>query len=199
MPETDTDGVVPSPASQVLRLLRPEPEPTPGPPQPEDLHFDTIFTQYAPYVANVALRILGRESEVDDVVQDVFVSVFRNLEQVRDAGAIKGWLATITVRTASRRLRKRRLKEMIGVSRDVASYNNLASSDATPEQRAVLNAVYRALDRLPARERLPWTLRYVEGEQLARVAELCGCSLATAKRRISAAHAKIKEACDAQG
>jgi RNA polymerase sigma-70 factor (ECF subfamily) len=40
--------------------------------------------------------------------------------------------------------------------------------------------------------RVAWTLRYVEGEKLERVAEHCGCSLATAKRRIAAAHAKIQ-------
>ena len=41
-------------------------------------------------------------------------------------------------------------------------------------------------------QRLAWSLRYVEGEKLEQVAEHCGCSLATAKRRISAAHARIQ-------
>jgi RNA polymerase sigma-70 factor (ECF subfamily) len=51
--------------------------------------------------------------------------------------------------------------------------------------------VYRALDKLPARERVPWTLRYVAGEGVSEVATLCGCSLATAKRRIARAHEKL--------
>jgi RNA polymerase sigma-70 factor (ECF subfamily) len=51
--------------------------------------------------------------------------------------------------------------------------------------------VYRALDRVPARERVPWTLRYVEGESLEQVAVLCGRSLATTKRCIAEAHQKI--------
>ena len=56
--------------------------------------------------------------------------------------------------------------------------------------------VYRALDRLPTRLRVPWVLRYVEGESLQDVAKLCGCSLATAKRRILAAHTKISSQLD---
>jgi RNA polymerase sigma-70 factor (ECF subfamily) len=53
--------------------------------------------------------------------------------------------------------------------------------------------VYRALDRLGTAERLAWTLRHVEGERLDAVAQLCGCSLATAKRRIAAANAHVRK------
>jgi RNA polymerase sigma-70 factor (ECF subfamily) len=50
------------------------------------------------------------------------------------------------------------------------------------------------LDELPAAERLAWTLRHVEGERLEQVARQCGCSLATAKRRIAAAQDAIEQA-----
>ena len=73
-----------------------------------------------------------------------------------------------------------------------SEYNEVADESATPEQRAVLAGVYRTLDSLPANERIAWSLRYVEGEKLERVAELCGCSLATAKRRIKSAHETIQ-------
>jgi RNA polymerase sigma-70 factor (ECF subfamily) len=48
------------------------------------------------------------------------------------------------------------------------------------------------LDRLPVNERLAWSLRHIEGEQLESVAVLCGCSLATAKRRIAAAQQAVE-------
>ena len=49
------------------------------------------------------------------------------------------------------------------------------------------------LRRLPQRERIAWTLRYVEDESLEMVATACGCSLATAKRWIAAADAEIRK------
>ncbi len=55
----------------------------------------------------------------------------------------------------------------------------------------LLKRVYAILEELSVNERLAWTLRYVEREQLDDVARLCGCSLATAKRRIAAAQAAI--------
>ena len=49
------------------------------------------------------------------------------------------------------------------------------------------------LDKMPTDLRLAWSLRYMHEETVESVAELCGCSLATAKRRISAAQGRINE------
>src|SRR6185437_11293417 len=66
------------------------------------------------FVARLVFRLLGREDEVDDVVQDVFVSLFGNLKNIRRPEALRGWLATTTVRMARRRLRLRRIGFLLG-------------------------------------------------------------------------------------
>jgi RNA polymerase sigma-70 factor (ECF subfamily) len=151
---------------------------------------EAVFRRYSRYVAAVALRLLGRDDEIDDVVQEVFLEAVRGLARLREQGALKGWLATVTVRVAGRRLRRRRLRLLLGLDR-FPGYLELASPDAPPDQRAMIARVYLLLDRIPVRERLAWTLRHVEGEPLDEVARLCGCSLATAKRRIAAARARL--------
>jgi RNA polymerase sigma factor (sigma-70 family) len=138
---------------------------------PDD--FDTLFRRFAPYV---------------------FVIAHRHLDKVRDRSATKAWLSRVTVREAARHLRRRRVKRVLGIAGDVAGSPHLADHGATPEDRAMLLSVYRVLDRLPTAERLAFTLRHVEGERLEAVAELCGCSLATAKRRIAAATARVRAA-----
>jgi RNA polymerase sigma-70 factor (ECF subfamily) len=150
-----------------------------------------LFERFAPYVARIALRLIGREAEVDDLVQEVFLAAFRQRHQVREPAAFRGWLATVTVRKARRHLQRRRWKSLVGI--DTAGYApELRDTGVSPEQKALLARVYEALDRLPVDHRLAWTLRHVEGERLERVAERCGCSLATAKRRIASAHARIR-------
>jgi RNA polymerase sigma-70 factor (ECF subfamily) len=67
------------------------------------------------------------------------------------------------------------------------------ATGARPEARAELRLVDRALARMPPAERIAWVLRHVEGETLEDVARACGCSLATAKRRIAAAEARLAE------
>jgi RNA polymerase sigma-70 factor (ECF subfamily) len=157
------------------------------------LEFDAVFRRYAPYVAAVAHRLLGRDSEVDDTVQEVFLVAVRGLSRVRDPASVKGWLARIAVRAARRRLRLRRLRGLFGVH-DPLAYDSVADRQASPEERALLGRVYRVLDAVPTDQRIAWTLRHIEGERLEAVAELCGCSLATAKRRIAAASRILEEA-----
>ena len=153
---------------------------------------DVLFRRFAPYVAKIGYRLLGRQEEVDDLVQDVFLDAHRGLRRLREAEAVKGWLATVAVRKAKRRLRARKLRALLRLD-DAPDYVQIADDGASPEDRALLAGIYRVLDGLSVDERLAWTLRYVEGEKLERVAELCHCSLATAKRRIKSAHAAIRE------
>jgi RNA polymerase sigma-70 factor (ECF subfamily) len=151
---------------------------------------EALFERFAPYVARIGLRLLGRESDVDDLIQDVFLAAFRQRHQVRDPAAFKGWLAVITVRTARRQLRMRKLRGLVGL--DSLPPLELREPGMSPERRALLGRVYRALEGLPIEQRLAWTLRFVEGEKLEDVAQHCACSLATAKRRIAAAHARLQ-------
>lgn len=158
--------------------------------RPRELTLEALYEDYAPYVGAVASRLLGRASEVEDVVQDVFAVAVRGLRRRDDEREVKGWLAKVTVRRCVRQLRLRRLWSFVDGSAS-PSYERLAEPSAGPEERRLVSEVYRAMDRLPAHERVAWTLRHVEGETLEDVARLCGCSLATAKRRIASAHEKL--------
>ncbi|MEM9860282.1 MAG: sigma-70 family RNA polymerase sigma factor [Myxococcota bacterium] len=151
-----------------------------------DERLDALYREHARYIAGVATRVLGRDDEVDDVVQDVFVQAMKDLRQVRDPGAIRSWLARITVRTARRQLRKRRLRRWFSGERDY-DYSRLAARGLTPERAAELARLYEVLDTLPVDERVAWSLRNIEGHSLEAVATMCECSLATAKRRIARA------------
>lgn len=165
---------------------------------PADGSLDAVFRRYAPYVARISLRLLGRREEVEDVVQDVFVDAVKGLGQIRDPDAVKGWLAAVTVRIVSRRIKVRRLKRLLRL--DAAPhYDRIEAPGASPEQRALLANVYNVLNEVEVDARTAWILRYVEGERLESVAATCGCSLATAKRRIAAAQRRLDAALGLEG
>lgn len=152
-----------------------------------------LYREHASYVAAIGLRILGREHEVDDLVQDVFLEAMRGLSRVREPKAIRGWLATIAVRRANRKLRRRYFRMMFHLD-ESPDYEACAAADATPEERAHVASVYRALDRLAPRARVIWALRHIEGETLERTAELTSCSLSTVQRTLREAEAAIEAA-----
>jgi RNA polymerase sigma-70 factor, ECF subfamily len=150
-----------------------------------------LFRDHAGFVAALGTKLLGREAEVDDLVQDVFIRAMRGLKNLRDPGAVRGWLAAIAVRQASGRLARRRLLRVLGL--DTAhDYEWIADESLDEQDRAALVDVYRALDNLPPRLRIPWVLRFAQGEQLDTIASLCGCSRATVKRRLEAAQTQLE-------
>lgn len=143
------------------------------------------FVRFSPYVAAIGMSLLGRDEELDDLVQEVFLKAHKHLDQLRQPELIKPWLAQITVNTAKRMLYRRRIVRFVGLD-DYEGYAQLQSVGADPEQSAQLAQMYTILDKAAVADHLAWTLRHVHGERLQRVADLCGCSLATAKRRIAA-------------
>lgn len=151
---------------------------------------EQLYERYAAYVGALASRMLGRVVEVDDVVQDVFASAATGLRRRDNEQEVRGWFAKVTVRRCMRQLRVRALWRIVSLDED-PSYDRLAVPDASADERQLIAEVYRALDALPARQRIPWALHHIEGEGLPRVAELCDCSLATVKRRIAEARERL--------
>jgi RNA polymerase sigma-70 factor (ECF subfamily) len=151
-----------------------------------------LYTEHARYVAWFASRLLPRQDEVEDVVQEVFVIAAKNLESLNDPPKVRGWLKTVTLRRAGRLLRWRRVRARFGIARDAGGIENfVAAPGANPEDRAALRELLLVLDRMPTDLRIAWSLRYMHEETVESVAELTSCSLATAKRRIAAAQRVI--------
>jgi RNA polymerase sigma-70 factor (ECF subfamily) len=154
-----------------------------------------LFRRHAPRLLPLLTRLLASTVDAEDALQDTFVTAFRDLGQLREREAFGGWLRGIAVHQAHRRFRRRRLWSLLGLDRQIpdATLDQLAGDAVLPDVRADLSRLDELLARLPSKDRAAWILRHVEGYELADVAAACGCSLATAKRRIAAAHERIAE------
>lgn len=151
--------------------------------------FELLYRRHAGFAMNLAVRIQGSASDVEDVVHDAFIKAHQRLGDLRDAAAFRSWLGAIVVRLVRSRLRRRRLMATLGLTHagDAVDLDAVAAGDASPEARAQLAQVYALLQTMPTEDRIAWTLRYVERHRLEAVAQLTDCSLATAKRRIARA------------
>lgn len=148
--------------------------------------FSQLYRRYARYVAGVAFRLYGEDSEIDDTVQEAFVEAVRCLDKLQDPSRLRSWLVTITVRCVRRRIGKRQRRRRLadGVA-------EVAPRASDPKDRAQVDALYQALDQIPDKLRIPWILHNVEGETLPEVAKLCDSSLSTIKRRIADADKRL--------
>ena len=121
------------------------------------------------------------------------VTALREIGTLSEPKALSGWLLKIAVHQAHRRIRRERLLRTLGFGRggDDEWLAAQARGDLSSEARAELVLLGRSLRGLSATDRIAWTLRWVEDLSLEEVADACGCSLATAKRRIAAAEAVV--------
>jgi len=155
-----------------------------------------IWDSYAPLVRGLLRRVFGPEDEVEDAVHDVFVRLLESVRQVRDGNALRSYIVTIALNTARAELRRRKVRRFFGLAAGQAAshFANPALVGSAAEQPAAQVAaarLFRILDALPREERLTLILRYVEEMELSEVAEASGVSLATVKRRLTKAAARI--------
>lgn len=158
-----------------------------------------LYQRYAHEIANLGARMLRSREDGEDVAHDTFVYVFESLTELREPQAFHSWLRRIAVRFVHRRLRGRKLRGVFflgGGPETALPLAELADASATPETLSDLRVIDRLLDRLPTNDRAAWMLRHVEGYSLQEAADACGCSLATVKRRISAAQRRIDRSLD---
>jgi RNA polymerase sigma-70 factor (ECF subfamily) len=121
------------------------------------------------------------------------VTALTRLHQLRDGALFKAWLLRITVHEVHRCYRRRKLLRVLGLSSpDDSGLADLAGPSLPADARAELAALDRVLARLPARERIAWMLRHVEGYELTEVASACDTSLATIKRALARAEAELR-------
>jgi RNA polymerase sigma-70 factor (ECF subfamily) len=171
-------------AAPVPRETSTDGEPSRGPPSaPPAEEFLRLFNEYERYVASIGSRILGANNGVDDLVQEVFLVIYQEFHKLRELSSVKAWLATIATRVAWRQRGRPWLYSKLSLTQ-VEELNPLESTDASPELQADLATLLERLRSMPASLREPWLLRFIDGETLPRIAELCDCSQSTVQRRL---------------
>ena len=156
-----------------------------------------LFDRHAERVERVLFRVLGVDHEIPDLLQDVFMHAMTGIAGYRgDDTNLAAWLTQIAVRRARKCIRSRTTRRLLGL-RTPGDLPEAPGSE-NPELQTMLRRTYAVIDKLPARERIPFALRHVDGMRLVEIAEACETSLATTKRRLTAARARFERlaACD---
>ena len=155
---------------------------------------EMLYRRHAAFVLGLCTRLLRHLSDAEDVVQDAFVDAFGQLDTLREPHLFRRWLTGIAVHKAHRRLRRRRLLRTFGLfdKQQDQTLESCLASGASPEVYADMVCLDHAMRKLSDAPRVAWQLRYIEGYRLEEVAELCNCSLATAKRRIADAETAVR-------
>jgi RNA polymerase sigma-70 factor (ECF subfamily) len=145
---------------------------------------ELLFDRYGAYVELLIVRVVGLDPEVPDLIQEVFARALEGIRGLRESAALKGWIGSIALFTARAFLRNRRTRRRWLSFLAPHDLPETAATIASPEVSETLRRTYAVLDALPADERIAFALRFVEGMELAHIAEMADVSLSTIKRRL---------------
>ena len=155
--------------------------------------YETLILRYQQPVFNLCYRLMNDSSDTSDVVQEVFLKIFRNIRSFRGNSSLKTWIYRIAVNEAynHRRWFSRHQRQEIGLGADDHSRvdeNTFADPGRTPfdltldhETRAL---VEEALAKLNPNFRAAVVLRDIEDLSYEEIADVLDVSLGTVKSRI---------------
>lgn len=151
--------------------------------------FAVLVRRYTPMMRAYARRILSGSADVDDVLQDAFITAWEQLAQLQDPGQAKSWLMRITSRKAIDRVR---------VSRSYTDLTEMelpAPERIAPPRQAEANAGVAALNEallaLPDAQRECWVLREFGGYTYEEIAEQLDVSVSTVRGLLARARKDI--------
>jgi len=152
---------------------------------------DELYHRFRRQVAGNLYRVLGDRSDLEDLVQEVFVIAFRGLDRFRGDARLSTWLYRICVNVALGRIRTRRRRpNAVGVNDlDSASADpSLIERPETPEKslerRRDRERVYQALEHLAPKKRIVLYLHEIEGLDLKEIAYLVDSNPVTVRTRL---------------
>ncbi len=130
--------------------------------------FEVLVRRHGPLMRAYAARVLGATDEVDDVVQDAFITAWQQLPELENPGVVRSWLMRIVSHKAIDRIRARRPQV------DITEHEQAAPESATPvrvvEARSQVEELSAALALLPEQQRQCWVLREVAGYSYDEIA-----------------------------
>jgi RNA polymerase sigma-70 factor, ECF subfamily len=151
----------------------------------------SLFDRYSKVVYSVALRVLRDPASAEDVLQEIFMQVWRNPDSfIATRGSLGGWLAVVSRNRSIDALRRKRPSEQVD-DMQLASPYNLADE---AERNSMMEKARSVIHLLPTEQRKTLEMAFFDGLTHSEIAEMTGDPLGTVKTRIRSALGTLRKA-----
>jgi RNA polymerase sigma-70 factor (ECF subfamily) len=157
--------------------------------------FRQLYERHRTDVARLVYRMLGARADLDDVIQEVFVQVYKSLKDFRGQAKFSTWLHRVTVNVVLMHRRSARSRPVF--ADEPPSEPALRSGDLAPDEdadrRERVRAFGRLLDRLADKKRIVFVLHELEGIAPAEIARIVGAPVLTVRTRLFYARRELEQ------
>ncbi len=155
-----------------------------------------FYRRYRQEVARTVHKVLGPDADLEDVVQDVFVEVFRSIEKFKGEAKITTWLYRVCVNVALQKIRRQqRRPEGHAAPEDDVPHHETPLREL--ERRESARLVYDILETIAPKKRVVFILHEIVGLEAKEIGEVVGSNVLTVRTRLHYArkefYAKVLE------
>jgi|WetSurMetagenome_2_1015567.scaffolds.fasta_scaffold00173_5 RNA polymerase sigma-70 factor, ECF subfamily len=148
-----------------------------------------IFNRYKLKVHDLVYKSLGTRFDTDDVIQQIFIELFRSLAHFKGDSSLDTWVYRIGCKVCTTQLRKKYRKRQPHIVFDSEQAETAADAEvcfptSEMERKELETAIGDALDKLDAEKRMTVVLYEMEGRSLEEIAAITGIPLGTVKSRL---------------
>jgi RNA polymerase sigma factor (sigma-70 family) len=145
-----------------------------------------LYNQYSKAMYNLAYRILNNREDTEDILQDVFVECFRNIDSFRFESTFGAWLKKITINKCINQIKKKKI--------DLTLCDTLPSVTYEEEDEVLYDTekIFKSIETLPDGYRIILTLYLLEGYDHSEISQILGISESTSKSQYSRAKEKLR-------
>jgi RNA polymerase sigma-70 factor (ECF subfamily) len=156
--------------------------------------FRQIYERHRTDVARLVYRMLGGRSDLEDVIQEVFVQVYRSLKDFRGQSKLSTWMHRVTVNVVLMHRRAARSRPVFAEEppTDGMLRTDATSPDEDAERRERMRAFSRLLDRLAEKKRIVFVLHELEGISPSDIADIVGAPVLTVRTRLFYARRELE-------
>ncbi|HKQ08843.1 MAG TPA: RNA polymerase sigma factor [Blastocatellia bacterium] len=156
--------------------------------------FEQLYRQHYRRVYSLCLRMLGSQTQAEDLTQEVFLQVFRKLGSFRGDSQFTTWLHRLTVNQVLMHFRKRGVK--LEHTSEEGDFTNVVDTPLQSTRRISMVdrlALEKAISELPPGYRTVFALHDIEGYEHEEIADMLGVSIGTSKSQLHKARMRLRE------
>lgn len=153
-------------------------------------HQEALYKRYASKMMAVCTRYAYTSFEAEDIFQEAFVKVFKNLGSYQGKGSFEGWVRYIFINTAINHYNKNKKHYY---QADAEDQQEVSSQEADAMSRLTHQEMLDLVQKLPDGYRMVFNLYVIEGYNHREIAEMLGINEGTSKSQLSKAKALLKK------
>lgn len=156
--------------------------------------FERLVEKYQSTVFRIAIGLLHNKEDAEEIVQDVFIKVYKSLSSFDAKAAFSTWLYRVTVNASLNVLRKKKRQKLwVELSDILQLISKEKQADALLTEQSDNTLIYQAMNELPALQRVAFVLSKYEELPQARVAEILHLSTGAVEQLIYRAKRNLQQ------